>query len=93
MLASRLGLPSISNLQLAAELNYFSLKNQGLLTHACPVPVMNIIFEEDVLSNLNEAKLIRSIKQSKLVTIPKTPLQKSLHDALTQSVKWMESVL
>jgi len=34
MLASRLGLPSISNLQLAAELNYFSLKNQGLLTHA-----------------------------------------------------------
>ena len=54
---------------------------------------MNIIFEEDVLSNLNEAKLIRSIKQSKLVTIPKTPLQKSLHDALTQSVKWMESVL
>ena len=93
MLASRLGLPSISNLQLAAELNYFSLKNQGLLTHACPVPVMNIIFEEDVLSNLNEAKLIRSIKQSKLVTIPKTPLQKSLHDALTQSVNWMESVL
>ncbi|MCX8700682.1 esterase FrsA [Gilliamella sp. B2840] len=93
MLASRLGLPSISNAQLAAELNYFSLKNQGLLTHACPVPVMNIIVEDDFLSNVNEAKLIRSVKQNKLVTIHKTPLQKSLHDGLTQSVKWMESIV
>lgn len=93
MLASRLGLPSISNQQLAAELNYFSLKNQGLLTHACQVPVMNIIFEDDKLSNLCEAKLIHSTKQNKVVTVPKKQLQKSLHQALTQSVKWMESVL
>ncbi|OCG66569.1 MULTISPECIES: esterase FrsA [unclassified Gilliamella] len=93
MLASRLGLPSISNQQLAAELNYFSLKNQGLLTHACQVPVMNIIFENDKLSNLSEAKLIHSTKQNKIVTVPKTPLQKSLHQALTQSIKWMRSVL
>ena len=93
MLASRLGLTSVSNQQLAAELNYFSLKNQGLLTHSCPVPVMNIIFEDDKLSNLSEAKLIQSAKQSKIVTIPKTPLQKGLQNAFTQSVKWMESIL
>lgn len=93
MLASRLGLTSVSNQQLAAELNYFSLKNQGLLTHSCPVPVMNIIFEDDKLSNLSEAKLIQSTKQSKIVTIPKTPLQKGLQNAFTQSVKWMESIL
>ncbi|WP_430875499.1 esterase FrsA [Gilliamella sp. G0441] len=93
MLASRLGLPLISNQQLAAELNYFSLKNQGLLTRACPVPVMNIIFENDVLSTLTEAKLIHSAKQNKIITIPKTPLQKSLHQALTQSVTWMKSIL
>ncbi|MCO6546469.1 MAG: alpha/beta hydrolase [Gilliamella sp.] len=93
MLASRLGLPSISNQQLAAELNYFSLKNQGLLTHACHVPVMNIIFEDDKLSDLCEAKLIHSIKQNKVITVPKTQLQKSLHQALTQSVNWMKSVI
>ncbi|OCG20202.1 MULTISPECIES: alpha/beta hydrolase [unclassified Gilliamella] len=93
MLASCLGLPSISNQQLAAELKYFSLKNQGLLTHACHVPVMNIIFENDKLSNLCEAKLIHSIKQNKIVTVQKNQLQKSLHQALTQSVKWMESNL
>ncbi|MCT6884730.1 MAG: esterase FrsA [Gilliamella apis] len=93
MLASRLGLTSVSNQQLAAELNYFSLKNQGLLTHSCPVPVMNIIFEDDKLSNLSEAKLIQSTKQSKIVTIPKTPLQKGLQNAFTQSVKWMVSIL
>ncbi|WP_165755107.1 esterase FrsA [Gilliamella apis] len=93
ILASRLGLTSVSNQQLAAELNYFSLKNQGLLTHSCPVPVMNIIFEDDKLSNLSEAKLIQSTKQSKIVTIPKTPLQKGLQNAFTQSVKWMESIL
>ncbi|OCG24675.1 hypothetical protein A9G11_03210 [Gilliamella sp. wkB108] len=93
MLASRLGLPSISNKQLAAELNYFSLKNQGILTHACIVPVMNIIFEEDRLSNLTEAKLIHSTKQNKIVSVPKTPLQQSLFNALEQSVKWMSSIL
>lgn len=93
MLACRLGLTSVSNQQLAAELNYFSLKNQGLLTRSCPVPIMNIIFEDDKLSNLTEAKLIQSSKQSKIVTIAKTPLQKSLQNALTQSVKWMESIL
>ncbi|MWN30951.1 MULTISPECIES: alpha/beta hydrolase [unclassified Gilliamella] len=93
MLASRLGLPSISNQQLAAELNYFSLKNQGLLNHACQVPVMNIIFEDDKLSNLCEAKLIHSTKQNKVITVSKKQLQKSLHQALAQSVKWMESVL
>ncbi|NUF26987.1 alpha/beta hydrolase [Gilliamella sp. ESL0254] len=93
MLASRLALPSISNQQLAAELKYFSLKNQGLLTHACHVPVMNIIFEDDKLSNLCEAKLIHSIKQNKVVTVSKKQLQKSLHQAFTQSVKWMESIL
>lgn len=93
MLACRLGLTSVSNQQLAAELNYFSLKNQGLLTHSCPVPTMNVIFEDDKLSNLTEAKLIQSSKQSKIVTIPKTPLQKGLQNALTQSVKWMESIL
>ena len=74
-------------------MNYFSLKNQGLLTRSCPVPIMNIIFEDDKLSNLTEAKLIQSSKQSKIVTIAKTPLQKSLQNALTQSVKWMESIL
>ena len=93
MLACRLGLTSVSNQQLAAELNYFSLKNQGLLTRSCPVPIMNIIFEDDKLSNITEAKLIQSSKQSKIVTIAKTPLQKSLQNALTQSVKWMESIL
>lgn len=93
MLASRLGLTSVSNQKLAAELNYFSLKNQGLLTHSCPIPVMNIIFEDDKLSNLSEAKLIQSAKQSKIVTIPKTPLQKGLQNAFAQSVKWMESIL
>lgn len=93
MLASRLGLPCVSNQQLAAELNYFSLKNQGLLTHTCSLPVMNIVFEGDKLSSINEAKLIHSTKQNKIVTIQKTPLQKNLHDALTQSVKWMETIL
>lgn len=93
MLASRLGLPSISNQQLEAELNYFSLKNQGILTHSCLVPVMNLIFEDDRLSAIFEAKLIHSIKQNKIVIVPKTPLQKSLHDALEQSVEWMMSIL
>ncbi|OCG08029.1 hypothetical protein A9G13_07465 [Gilliamella sp. wkB178] len=93
MLASRLGLPIISNQQLAAELNYFSLKKQGILTHACLVPVMNIIFEDDKLSNNLEAKLIQSAKQNKIITVPKTPLQKSLHNALEQSVNWMQSIL
>jgi esterase FrsA len=93
MLACRLGLTSVSNQQLAAELNYFSLKNQGLLTCSCPVPIMNVIFEDDKLSSLAEAKLIRSSKQSKIVTIPKTPLQKGLQNALIQSVEWMKSIL
>lgn len=93
MVACRLGLPAITNQQLTAELNYFSLKNQGVLTHACAAPVMNIVFENDKLSNETEAKLIHSVKQNKIISVPKTPLQKSMNDALTQSVKWMKSVL
>lgn len=93
MVACRLGLPSITNQQLSAELNYFSLKNQGVLTHACLAPVMNIVFEDDKLSNVAEAKLIHSVKQNKIISVPKTPLQKSMQEALTQSVKWMKSVL
>ncbi|WP_294963188.1 alpha/beta hydrolase [uncultured Gilliamella sp.] len=91
--ASRLGLPAISNQQLIAELNYFSLKNQGILTHSCVVPVMNVIFEDDRLSTFNEAKLIHSLKQNKLIIIPKSPLQVNLQNALEQSVKWMISIL
>lgn len=93
MLASRLGLTSVSNQQLAAELNYFSLKNQGIISRACQVPVMSIVFEEDNLSTLAEAKLVNSIKQHKILTVPRSPLTQSLQKALQQSVDWISSVL
>ncbi|MDF7671528.1 alpha/beta hydrolase [Orbaceae bacterium ESL0721] len=92
MLASRLGLSTTSNQQLSAELNYFSLKNQGIISRPCQVPVFNILFENDQLSTVNEAKLITSLKQNRVITVAKTPLIKNFYQAVTQSVAWILSI-
>ncbi|MDF7667754.1 alpha/beta hydrolase [Orbaceae bacterium ESL0727] len=93
MVASRLGLDTISNQQLAAELCCFSLKNQGIINRPCHVPVMSILFEDDPLSTMSEAKLITSCKQHKIVTIARTPLQKNFQKAMIASTDWMLSLL
>lgn len=93
VIASRLGLNRISNQQLAAELNYFSLKNQGLINRPCAVPVMTVVFENDKLSTLAEAKLITSSKQNKIIKVASTPLKQSLQKALEQSTDWLKTLI
>lgn len=93
LVASRLGLVSSSNEQLEAELNYFSLKNQGLLGRPCSVPIMSIVFEQDPFSPLSEAKLLSSTRQHKLIHVASSPLQRNLDNAMQQSVDWMKSLI
>ncbi|WP_392565284.1 esterase FrsA [Utexia brackfieldae] len=93
LVASRLGLVSCANEKLAAELNYFSLKNQGLLGRPCSVPVMSIVFDNDLFCPVSEAKLLTSTKSHKLINVAASPLQSNVDKAMQQSVDWMINLI
>ncbi|WP_392564263.1 alpha/beta hydrolase [Orbus wheelerorum] len=93
IIASRLGVNSISDQQLMAELKFFSLKEQGLLARPCSVPVLNIHYEGDVMSSLNEIKLLTSSKKVSLVQLKSLSLKESLKQSSAQSAKWIEALI
>lgn len=94
VLASRLGLSSISDELLKAELSSYSLKNQGLLGHRCITPMFAIAIENDKINSIEDAKLIASSSQhGKLLSIPSSPLKTSLHKAATEMTYWIKQQL
>ncbi|WP_392562548.1 alpha/beta hydrolase [Orbus sturtevantii] len=93
IIASRLGLNNISDQQLMAELKFFSLKEQGLLARPCSVPILNIHYEGDVMSSLDEIKLITSSKKVSLVQLKALSLKESLKQSSAQSAKWIEALI
>lgn len=93
IIASRLGLTSISDQQLMAELKFFSLKEQRLLSRPCSVPILNIHYQGDVISSLDEAKLITSTKKVSLIKIPSHPLKEGLKQSYLQSSEWIKSLI
>jgi len=93
IIASRLGVNSISDQQLLAELKFFSLKEQGLLARPCSLPVLNIHYEGDMMSSLDEIKLITSSKKVSLVQIKAFSLKESLKQSSAQSAKWIEALI
>lgn len=94
VLASRLGLSSISDELLKAELSSYSLKNQGLLGHRCITPMLAIAIENDKINSAEDAKLIASSsQQGKLLSIPSSPLKTSLHKAATEITHWIKTQL
>jgi len=93
IIASRLGVNNISDQQLLAELKFFSLKEQGLLARPCSLPVLNIHYEGDMMSSLDEIKLITSSKKVSLVQIKAFSLKESLKQSSAQSAKWIEALI
>lgn len=94
VLASRLGLSSISDELLKAELSSYSLKNQGLLGRRCITPMFAIAVENDKTNSIEDAKLIASSsKQGKLLSIPSSPIKASLHKAATEITYWIKKQL
>ncbi len=94
VLASRLGLSSVSDELLKAELKSYSLKNQGLLGHRCMTPMFAIAIENDKLSPIEDAKLIASSsQQGKVLSIPSSPLKASLHKAAIEMTQWIKKQL
>ncbi|QIQ21377.1 esterase FrsA [Zophobihabitans entericus] len=93
LIASRLGLNRISNVQLLAELNYFSLKNQGLINRPCNAPVMSIVFEGDNMSTEAEAKLIMSSQKHQIVKIEAKQITPGLQKAMEKSTDWIKELI
>lgn len=93
MIASRLGLNSVSNQQLMAELRFFSLKEQGLLSRPCTVPVLNIVYDGDAMSTQEEMKLITSSKKVTQMQIKASTLKESLSQSSDLSSKWIQTLI
>jgi esterase FrsA len=93
LLADRLRLTSSSNQYLATELNYYSLKNQGLISKPCSVPMMSILFDKDLLCSESDTKLLNSTQQHQRLRVASTPLQQNLDKAFIQSSRWIASLI
>lgn len=93
IIASRLGHNTISDQQLLAELQFFSLKEQRLLTRPCNVPILNIYYEGDSMSSLEDIKLLTSTKKVSLIHVKSLSLKKSLDQSSSQSSKWIKALI
>lgn len=93
MIASRLSLERISDQQITAEIKFFSLKEQRLLSRPCNVPVLNMVLDGDLLSSESEAKLITSSKDAKLIKITEKSLKESYRAASKVSANWIQSLI
>lgn len=93
ILANRLGLNHVSDQQLLAELKFFSLKEQGLLTRPCSVPLLNIYYEGDTISSLDEIKLLTSTKKTTLIHIKEQTLKASLQRSAKESAQWIKVLI
>ncbi|RKS87398.1 esterase FrsA [Orbus hercynius] len=93
IIASRLGLNTVSDQQLMAELQFFSLKEQRLLTKPCRVPMLNIAYEGDMLSSLEEAKLLTSAQKVSLIHIKALAFKQGLQQAAEQSTQWINALI
>ncbi|WP_392559639.1 alpha/beta hydrolase [Orbus mooreae] len=93
IIASSLDHNSISDQQLLAELQFFSLKEQRLLTRPCAMPILNIYYEGDSMSSLDDIKLLTSSKKVSLIHIKSLALMKSLEQSSKQSSQWIEALI
>lgn len=93
IIASRLGHTVISDQQLLAELQFFSLKEQRLLTRPCSMPILNIYYEGDSMGSLDDIKLLKSTKKVSLIHIKALSLKKSLVQSSAQSSKWIKELI
>lgn len=92
VLASRLGMPDVSDDVLKAELNRYSLKKQGLLGRRCQTPMLAGYWKNDVFSPKEDAQLIASSSvDGKLIVIPSTPIYHSFDHALLKICDWLRA--
>lgn len=90
VLASRMGMPSITDEALHTELNRYSLKTQGLLGRRTPTPMLAAHWQNDLFSPPEEAQLIaRSSSDGKVLEIPASPLMASFDRGLNQICDWL----
>lgn len=94
VLASRLGMTSISDSALSVELNRYSLKTQGLLGRRCPTPMLSGFWENDPFSPEEESRLITSSSaDGKLLQIPFKPVYQNFDKALQEITGWVKQRL
>lgn len=90
VLASRLGMNSVSDVALRTELSCYSLKTQGLLGRRCHTPMLAGYWERDPFCPKSEAKLIAdSSLDGKLLMVPSSPLFEGFNQALHQVCDWI----
>lgn len=91
VLASRLGLSSVSDSLLEAEMTRYSLKVQGLLGHRCSTPMLAMTVNSELYSTEKDAKLIASSSLSgKLIQMSKMPLQDHISMSMRQMMEWID---
>ena len=94
ILASRLGKTTRSDTTLAAEMNAYSLKVQGLLGRRTPVPVLSAYWKNDIYSPVEDSSLIcNSSAQGKLLCIADSPVMASFENGMIQISDWMAQQL
>lgn len=90
VMASRLGMHEATDSALSTELSRFSLKNQGLLGHHCPLPMFSGYWDNDIFSSKEDSQLIvNSSQDGKLLKIPAKPLYRSFDIALDSISAWL----
>ncbi|WP_340611209.1 esterase FrsA [Xenorhabdus bharatensis] len=91
ILASRLGISHVDEAVLRSELNFYSLKNQGLLGRRCSVPMFSVYWKDDIFSPVEDSKLIaRSSMDGSLLAIPAIPAYSGFSKALHESSVWLK---
>ncbi|WP_445374161.1 esterase FrsA [Photorhabdus tasmaniensis] len=92
MFASRMGIYNVDENAFRLELGCYSLKKQGLLGRRCSVPMLAGYWQNDIFSPKEESKLIAmSSMDSKLLTIPTTPVYSSFNKALQETSQWLKN--
>ncbi|UCQ17167.1 esterase FrsA [Edwardsiella tarda] len=90
VLASRLGMASVSDAALLTELRCYSLKTQGLLGRRCPTPMLAAYWDRDPFSPRQEAQLIaNSSSDGALLPVAASPLYQGFDRALRQICEWI----
>ncbi|EPC5603335.1 esterase FrsA [Edwardsiella piscicida] len=91
VLASRLGMASVSDAALLTELRGYSLKTQGLLGRRCPTPMLAAYWDRDPFCPRQEAQLIaNSSAQGELLAVSSSPLYQGFDRALRQICEWFK---
>lgn len=94
VLASRLGLCSVSDSLLVSEMYRYSLKVQGLLGHRCSTPMLAVCMNNQLYHTIEDAKLIASSSlHGKFVQIPKKPLRNHVEESLKQTMEWIDNMM